>query len=112
MSGEEIADLYGANAWPIIGQVQLNINQVNQDESLSQYFSGSGENWGKAYEFGEDQIQFILNGNTSSPYGDSDGDGVIDLGGNPINTPIGLSFVNLVDETREYSVNSINSVGF
>lgn len=112
LSGEEIADLYGANAWPIIGQVQLNINQVNQDESLSQYFSGSGENWGKAYEFGEDQIQFILNGNTSSPYGDSDGDGVIDLGGNPINTPIGLSFVNLVDETREYSVNSINSVGF
>lgn len=112
LSEEEIADLYGINAWPIIGQVQLKINQVNQEESLSEYTQDSDTKWGKTYEFGEDQIQFILNGNTSRPYGDNDSDGIIDVGGNPINTPNGLSFVNLVDETREYSVNSINSVGF
>jgi hypothetical protein len=112
LSEEEIADLYSRNAWPILGQVQIYIDQSELHEGLQPYFPGSLKMWGNAFDFNESEFQFVLNGAADRPYGDSDNDGFIDLLGDPISPLNGLSFVKLADETRAYSVEAINSVGF
>jgi hypothetical protein len=112
LTDEEIANLYSKNAWPILGQVQINIDQSAESETLSPYAPNAILEWGNAFDFSENEFQFVLNGAGDRPYGDSDNNGFIDLLGDPISPPNGLNFVRLVDESREYNVEVINSVGF
>ncbi|MGJ3234335.1 LamG-like jellyroll fold domain-containing protein [Marivirga sp.] len=112
LTDEEIANLYSKNAWPILGQVQIKIDQATESQTLSPFSPNNMDEWGNAFDFSESEFQFVLNGVADKPYGDSDNDGFIDLLGDPILPPNGLNFVRLVDESREYSSETINSVGF
>lgn len=112
LTQDEIVNLYEDGTWPIIGQVQIKINQAAEDRPLELFYTNSGEEYGNAFEFGSDEIQYVLNGQSDRPYGDNDNDGIIDLLGSPILPQNGLNFVKLFNASRRYEVAPINSIGF
>ncbi|WKV11483.1 LamG-like jellyroll fold domain-containing protein [Marivirga harenae] len=112
LTDAEIGNLYNKNAWPNVGQVRIKINQSSSDEGLDPYPPGNTLSWGKAFDFTDDEFEFILNGDNGKPYGDFEGNGFIDLLGTPIIPPNGLNFVRLTDATRAYRSDLITSIGF
>jgi hypothetical protein len=58
------------------------------------------------------QIRFIFNQDPDRPYGDDNGDNVLDFLGGSIALQSGLNFVSIDNDTRGYDASQIASIGF
>lgn len=112
LSDFEILDLYEEGVWPLLEQVQLEMNLSGTYSELNPVLIGTETDYVNVFDFFDDTFTYILNEARNRPYGDVDTDGIIDLLGTPISPSNGMNVVKLRDNTREYLVSPITSLGF